>query len=120
MIWPTVQCDRLYVEVVRLASGDGHVCWSRLCVAGASVEMIGSAVSKTEGYLAAALVMPMQIAAVREGGIDWLRVHNRQLLAGDTTEVNLGGAVGCFFSPPTGEVLVVCQDGYVVRVSVPQ
>jgi tetratricopeptide (TPR) repeat protein len=120
VFWSSAQGERLHVEIVRVGHIGGYIYWSRLCVSGRTVEAAAAAVSKTHGYLAAALVVPKQIVAIREGGIDFLRINGRQLQVASTTEINLSGAVGCFFSPTTSEVLVVCRDGYLVRVSVPQ
>jgi len=120
VFWSSAQGERVHVEIMRVGHVDGHIAWSRLYVEGTRVEAVASATSKTHGYLAAALAVPKQIVAVREGGIDFLRIQGRQLLVHATTEINLSGAIGCFFSPPTSEVLIVCRDGYLVRVSVPQ
>jgi hypothetical protein len=51
---------------------------------------------------------------------EWFRIEDHHLVVTATTKINLGGTVGCFFSSPSGAVLVICRDGYVVRVAVPQ
>ncbi len=112
--------EGMQVEVVRVGAEDGRLLWSRLLVEDANrLELQTSAISKTEGYLGATQISPQRLAAIHEGGIDWLYVHRRRLEVVSSTAINLGGACGCFFSPPTGELLIVCRDGYLVRVGTP-
>jgi hypothetical protein len=77
------------------------------------------AVGASSAYLAAALLGPGHVAAVRRGGVDWLRRDRHQLVPWSATALDLAAATACFFSPLTGELLVVCRDGWLVRVPVP-
>ncbi len=109
------------VDVLRIDEESSQVIWSRLTVS--DKHQFGPmewATSKSGKYLGAALLTPPRLAAIREGGIDWLRIHGRHLEVVSSTEINLTGACGCFFSPPTGELLILCRDGYLLRVAVPQ
>ena len=75
--------------------------------------------SAREKYRAAAFVGPDRIAGVRPGGVDWLRRGENRLTLSATTPADLRDAVACFFSPPTGELLVVTSGGDVVRAAAP-
>jgi hypothetical protein len=72
-----------------------------------------------ERYRAATFVGPDRLAAVRSGGVDWLRRGEGRITLTSTTTANLTDAVGCFFSPLTWELLVVSNTGDVVRVAAP-
>jgi tetratricopeptide (TPR) repeat protein len=71
-------------------------------------------------YRAATLLCPGQVAAVRQTGVDWLRSDNRRLAPRAATEVELEGAVACFASPGSSELIVVCHNGSLARLRVPQ
>lgn len=70
-------------------------------------------------YLAATLLGPYRMAAVRKSGIDWITAGAQRLTVRSRTEANLAGAVACFSSPLTGELLVVFGDGALMRVPTP-
>jgi tetratricopeptide (TPR) repeat protein len=107
------------VELLRLGE-PGNLFWSRLSLHGHECERIGDAVSVGARYLAATMLLPRQFAGVHKDGVDWLRLDGRQLVVWTRTTVHLGNAVACFFSPLTMEMLVLCGDGTLVRVPVPQ
>jgi tetratricopeptide (TPR) repeat protein len=109
----------LDVDILRLSAADGSIAWSRLWVRADKLEYQGCATSKDWGYLATTLLPERQIAAVGEGGVDWLRIHGRKLVVASSTVMSLSGAIGCFYSPPGNELLIVCRDGCLLRVSVP-
>jgi hypothetical protein len=70
-------------------------------------------------YLAATLLGPYRMAAVRKSGIDWITAGAQRLAVRFRTEADLTGAVACFGSPRTGELLVVFGDGTLLRVPTP-
>lgn len=117
--------DRFHLELAGLSMA-GVFNWRRLFVPpGGPVQIEGSGYrqgypSGTRGYLAAALVRSQFAAAVSACGVDWLRSDGKQVKVVATTRVDLPGAVACFYSPPTNELLVVCQNGHLARVPVPQ
>jgi len=109
------------VELCGVASG-GVLRWCRLMLDETTTTLVvlanHSAVCDG-GYRAAALVGPGHIAGVTASGIHWLRPAGKYLTAYATTAVSLPEPVAAFPSPLTGEVLIVCQDGSLERVTVP-
>ena len=93
--------------------------WSRLWVRSDGLEFQGWPNQQRLGLFGHHLTSLCEIAAVGEGGVDWLRIKGRQLVAASSTVMSLSGAVGCFYSPPGDELLIVCRDGCLLRVSVP-
>jgi hypothetical protein len=85
----------------------------------APYDPVARAVSAAGNYLAVAFVGPGRLAAVSPTGVDWLRRQGRQLAVTSSTAVGLEAAVACFHSPLTHELLVVCRDGWLVRLPVP-
>jgi hypothetical protein len=75
-------------------------------------------VSQEHGYRAAAIVRPGLVAAVGPSRVDWLRAGGRSF-SWSRTQLSLPRPVACFPCRPTGELLVVCASGVVVRVTVP-
>jgi hypothetical protein len=74
-------------------------------------------------YRLAAMLGSRRIAAVRRDGVDWFRItepNDSPVLFPRSQIISLGDAVACFSSPRTNELLVVCADGQIVRVPVPQ
>jgi hypothetical protein len=71
------------------------------------------------GYRACAIVRPGLVAGVTEKGIDWLRTGGKYVTTMSTTAVTFNEPIAAFHSPLTGEVLVVCKDGLLERVTVP-
>jgi tetratricopeptide (TPR) repeat protein len=98
---------------------DESVQWAQASFLDDGNVAVARARAPQTGYLAATLLGPGRVAAVRRAGIDWLRVERAQLLPWTATGIDLTGAVACFHSPPTNELLVVCRDGWLVRVPVP-
>jgi hypothetical protein len=84
-----------------------------------SGQPIQRAVAGQTGYLAVAFIGPGRLAAVRRTGVDWLRRQGHQLVLTWSTALGLEAAVACFHSPLTNELLVVCRDGWLVRLPVP-
>jgi hypothetical protein len=97
---------------------EGSAQWTEVQFRGGTAGVV-RAVSPRVGYLAAAQLGPGRVAAVRRAGIDWLRRERGHLLPWTATGMDLPDAVACFPSPLTSELLVVCRDGWLVRVPVP-
>jgi tetratricopeptide (TPR) repeat protein len=97
---------------------EGSAQWTEVQLRGGTAGVV-RAVSPRVGYLAAALLGPGRVAAVRRGGIEWLRRERGHLVPWAATRMDLPDAVACFPSPLTNELLVVCRDGWLVRVPVP-
>ncbi len=98
--------------------GEEAVYWNEVQFQDGAATVVRASTPQT-GYLAAALLGPGRVAAVRRAGIDWLCRERGQLVPGNATGMDLTGAVACFPSPRTNELLVVCRDGWLVRVPVP-
>jgi hypothetical protein len=116
--WALPQPVRL--EVAGL-SGDGDLCWSALDVFGTAGPGPDQRSNCDAGlhYRAAALLGPGRVAGVTATQVRWLRCGASRFTLWATTRADLADAVACFHSPQTGELLVVCRDGDVVRVAVP-
>jgi hypothetical protein len=74
---------------------------------------------RAEGYLAATLLRPGHVAGVSRSHIDWLRGGSKEFACWSVTEAALARSVACFPSYRTGELVIVCSDGVVVRVPIP-
>jgi hypothetical protein len=98
--------------------GDEAAHWNEVQFQDGAATVARASTPQT-GYVAAALLGPGRVAGVRRSGIDWLRRERGQLLPWTATGMDLAGAVACFPSPLTNELLVVCRDGWLVRVPVP-
>jgi tetratricopeptide (TPR) repeat protein len=107
--------------------GDARAYWAALPLPHREPSGSGArAASVKTGYVAVALVGSGRLAAVRPDGIDWLHRERgglvpwvRTLVDLPPVPVDLPPVVGCFHSPLTAELLVVCRDGWLVRVPVP-
>jgi hypothetical protein len=117
-----VSCLRRDSSHLELAGvdGEGHLCWSLVQIdAGGRPEVQGTNV-RAGPYLAAAVVRPGLVVGVGPGRTDWLRIFRNGFTNLTVTPVAPPRAVMCFPSHRTRELLVVCSDGYVVRVPEPQ
>jgi hypothetical protein len=99
----------------------GTLYWSALQIQGEGVENVTTkAATGDEGYLAATIVRSRLAAGVTRSAIHWLSPAAAGLVARSTTRVSLSGAVACFPSHATHELIVVCRDGQLARVPVPK
>src|SRR5262249_49764517 len=111
--------DRHHLEVAGLEQG-GSLYWSLISLDDHGLpRTLATAVSKGEVYLAAALVRPGLVAAVGRSRVDWLRAAPTGFKVVGRTPASIFRVLACFPSFLTGEVIVVCADGFVVRVPVP-
>jgi hypothetical protein len=97
---------------------DGTICWT-LLQSRAGLHNRGTCLSRGERYLAAALVGPGLVAGVTADHVDWLRAYVGGFRATGRTPVAIPAAVACFACHETHELIVVCRDGFVVRVPAP-
>jgi hypothetical protein len=111
--------DRHHLEVAGLEQG-GAVYWSLIHFGDhGKAKTLATAVSRGEVYVATALVRPGLVAAVGRSRVDWLRAGANGFAVVGRTPASIFRVVACFPSFLTGEVIVVCADGFVVRVPVP-
>jgi hypothetical protein len=122
-----LQSEKSHLELVGLTS-TGTLHWSLLDVGRAQaadevqseIRMLAhNSAVRPEGYRAATLLGPGQVAGVSRSHIDWLRAGSREIAHRSVTKVDLHTAVACFPSYGTRELIVVCSDGEVVRVAIP-
>jgi tetratricopeptide (TPR) repeat protein len=101
---------------------DGSLKWTKLHINGWHLENVASFSSKLvdDGYRAATIIGRGLLAAVAQTRIHWFRTGtaSRMEKTGETP-ADLTHAVACFASLSTGELLVVCSDGELVRVPLP-
>jgi tetratricopeptide (TPR) repeat protein len=95
---------------------NGAVCWSLLPFGSGPKS---TRTSRDRFYLAATLIGPGLLAAVAGSRIDWLRCSGNDFPSRGRTPVAIPGAVACFACHETRELIVVCRDGFVVRVPLP-
>jgi hypothetical protein len=115
--WLRPHPDHLELAGVR---ADGNACWS-LVQFGQDGQPVTRMTNVTRGstYQAAALVRPNLVAAVGTYRIDWLRSGFAGFAYWSATHLSLPAVVAAFPSHPTRELLLVCSNGVVVRVPVP-
>jgi hypothetical protein len=123
LLCPRIDWIRDGAEHLELVSVDeeGSLRWALLRLSDAEIvcEARNSA-SPAGGYLAATLIRPLFVAAVRSTSIHWLRARKAKgFRPWSITRVAIPTAVACFVSHGTHELIVVCRDGSLVRVAVP-
>jgi hypothetical protein len=107
------------LELAALGEG-GAVLWAQLEVGMARLRTVAENVAVRDGgYRAATLVRPGLVAAAAPMSVHWLGAGGKCFVPRGFTWAPLPRAVACFPSPATGEVLVVCTEGSVVRLSIP-
>jgi tetratricopeptide (TPR) repeat protein len=111
LCWTMDQAGQLFLELLRLDE-EGRLYLTHVCS--------GCAVIQTArpGYRAATFTGPGRVAGVREDGIDWFK-SGSDLASWEVRQLSLPGVLACFPSP-LGELLIVCQNGLLVRVPVPR
>jgi hypothetical protein len=113
--WLRTASDR--IELAGLGRS-GVAYWTTLVFGGLPTQAV-TYPSAHADYLTAALVRPGLVAGVRTDGIEWLRRDGARLAPRTVTTLAASTALACFASPCTGELLVVCRGGFVLRVPVP-
>ena len=101
--------------------GYGTLNWAAFRRDGRRLDLSAMSVTTEEGggYLAAAIVQPRMVAGVTRTRIDWLRGGPNRFVLRATTPAAIPSAVACVANPRTGELIVICGDGLIVRVPIP-
>jgi tetratricopeptide (TPR) repeat protein len=105
-----------YLEIAGVTDS-GALGWALLRLFGSDAEVLGNHQTSSELlYRAVALVRPGVVAGVQARGVmrffaDEIRLQARPMIRAD-----LSDAVACFYSAPTSELLVIADQGDVVRV----
>ncbi|MDR3636277.1 MAG: tetratricopeptide repeat protein [Isosphaeraceae bacterium] len=73
----------------------------------------------TGGFQAATLLPTGHLAGLSRTSVTWFRRGAGKAEIIDTHQVALPSAIACFASHPTRELIVVCRDGFIARVSYP-
>lgn len=98
----------------------GTLYWSSLLFSDHHLQLQSTNASAgDEPYLASTLLRSGFVAGITRSHIDWLRCGRQRFSLIASEKVDLPTAVACFPSAATNELIVVCGDGHVVRVSVP-
>jgi tetratricopeptide (TPR) repeat protein len=99
---------------------NGNVHWASLNLAEGGVHLLATNVQARErSYLAAALVRPGLVAAVSPTRIEWLRGGAERFTLLALTETAIPSVVACAGSRRTGELIIVCGDGFIARIPSP-
>jgi hypothetical protein len=102
---------------------DDSVHWTELAYGRPEGVVLSGGASNAEWkYVAAALIRPGLVAGVTREGIVWLHRNGHRLRTGgimSMTMVSLKTSVACAVSLPARELLVICREGTVVRVPLP-
>lgn len=99
---------------------DGALHWSRLTQAADKLEETARCTATPdEGYRAAAIVRPGLVAGVTRTGVNWLRGGQRFLQVAQNPVETGSRVIAAFASLPTQELLLVCADGLIERLAVP-
>jgi hypothetical protein len=100
---------------------EGALHWSKLAML--KSDKLAPATTSTaapdEGYVATAIVRPGLIAGVTRSGVNWLRGGQRFLQVTQTPLRTEAPVVAAFASLPTNELLLICGDGVLERLPVP-
>jgi tetratricopeptide (TPR) repeat protein len=106
------------LEVAGLSQAGG-LFWSKVEIRPDSLRCAATNASADEGYRAATIVRPGLVVGVKSARVHWLRCGSRGFIQQVTSKVSIPSAVACFPSHPTEELVVVCADGLVVRLPIP-
>jgi hypothetical protein len=86
-----------------------------------ALELLTERLATTEGgYLAAARAAPQAVVAVSRTRIDWLGFRDERFHRLHKVNLSFPNAVACYASPMSQETLVICSDGFVIRVASPR
>ena len=60
------------------------------------------------------------MAAVAPEGVHWLQFRPTGSITRKTTALPLPMALACVCHHPTGELIIICRDGRLVRLALPE
>jgi hypothetical protein len=119
------QDDRGVIELALIEGRGGALRWHRWEYAFAegsvSFRRVGHKRAAAADWQAVCLARPGWIAAVAEGGVQWLRTDGDgpTLTGAWAAEFRFPGPIACYPSPSTGEVTVLCRGGELFRATTP-
>jgi hypothetical protein len=110
--------SRSHLELAGLRS-EGGIFWCQSNPSTARLKFQEQSIASAD-FRATALLGPARLAGVTATGVQWLQVGGTAgVQVTGQTPAHLEDAIACFASPLTGELLVVCAEGDVVRVAIP-
>jgi hypothetical protein len=111
--------EETLLEVVAV-TGDGRLCWASLRLFNDCRVEASCRADVPPRFLTGTILASGLVAGVHRGGVSWYRTGRERLRLVAQTQGEFGDAVACFGIPATNELLVVCREGDVVRVPVPE
>lgn len=114
-----LQADPEHLELAGLG-GYGTLHWAALRNEEGRLDLVATnSAAREGGYLAAALARSRLVAAVTDSHVEWLRCGADKFTLASRIEASVPSAVACFCTRTTGELIVVCADGFVGRLPIP-
>lgn len=108
-----------HIEVAGLGS-HGTLHWAAFQAEDDQLTLLASNTdARLGGYLAAAVVRPGLVVGVTRTRVEWLRCGGDRFSFSFSTELSIPSAVACYASRRTGQLIVVCDDGFIARVPIP-
>ena len=99
---------------------DGALHWSRLCHNDDGLtESARNTAAPDDGYRAVAILRPGLVAGVTRTCVNWLRAGQRFIQFAKHSTPTGSPVIAAFASRPTQELLLVCSDGMIERLAVP-
>jgi hypothetical protein len=109
-----------YLEIAGVTAS-GALGWAILRLFGSDAAVLGNQQTASEpAFKAVALVRPGVMAGVQAGGVVRYVVDEQRLQARPVIRADLADAVACFCNPAANELLVVADQGDVVRLPFPE
>jgi tetratricopeptide (TPR) repeat protein len=115
----SLQADPEHLELAGLG-GFGTLHWAALRAEEGRLDLVASnSAAREGGYLAVALARSGLVAAVTDAHVEWLRCGADKFTLAYRSEASVPSAVACFYTRTTGELIIICADGFVGRVPLP-
>jgi tetratricopeptide (TPR) repeat protein len=95
----------------------GYVFWSRLTLSESRIESVETKLcGPRQEYRCAALTRGGHVAAIAESRVDLFTRQGNEMALKQSIKADLRGALAAHYAKITEELLIVCEDGRLVRV----
>lgn len=95
----------------------GYVFWSRLTLSESRIESVETKLCGSKGeYRCAALTRSGHVAAIAESRVDLFTRQGNEMALKQSIKADLRGALAAHYAKITEELLIVCEDGRLMRV----
>lgn len=95
----------------------GYVFWSRLTLSESRIESVETKLCGSKGeYRCAALTRSGHVAAIAELRVDLFTRQGNEMALKQSIKADLRGALAAHYAKITEELLIVCEDGRLMRV----